>query len=60
MNWLVSWKALRSAPVAASPSSWVSALVRALPVKPKMLTKFAGNTPLPKLNALFKLVATFW
>jgi hypothetical protein len=25
-----------------------------------MLTKFAGNTPLPKLNALFKLVATFW
>jgi hypothetical protein len=31
------------APVAASPSSWVSALPSAPPVKPKILAKFGGS-----------------
>jgi hypothetical protein len=50
---------MRSAPVATSPFSWLSAVVSAPPVKPKTLTKFAGKVP-PPLKKLLRLVATFW
>jgi hypothetical protein len=56
-NCVIIWKALRSAPVADSPSIWVSALPRLAPVSPNSGAKFAGNAPLV-LKALLSVLAT--
>ena len=47
----VNWNAARSAPVATSPESCVSALVRLLPLKPKSDTNAGGSAP-PLLKKL--------
>ena len=46
------------APVAGSPESSVSALVRLLPVRPNTLRKFGGSAP-PLLKKLLSVLATF-
>ena len=52
------WNALRSAPVATSPSNCVSAFARLPPVKLKTETKFGGSAP-PELKKLLSALATF-
>src|SRR5262245_21475076 len=50
-NWSVSWNATFYAPVAASPESWSSALVRLLPVRLQRDTNAGGSAP-PLLKKL--------
>src|SRR5262249_53214869 len=54
-NWSVSWNATFCAPVAASPESSSSALVRLLPVNPKRDSNAGGSAP-----PLSKKVSIAW